>query len=108
MLVEIKSYATYFCKAPYSPLFGHHGSLKEYVQMAKLTTYRLSPEQIADVLEHDPRTIRAWQTALGQKSRSVHLALCPLIGLTLGGGATRRTVVGVPSQKPTTVGVYWL
>lgn len=72
-----------FAESAYSPLFGHHGSLKEYVQVAKLTTYRLSPEEIADVLEHDPRTIRVWQTALGQKSRSFHLALCTLIGLTL-------------------------
>ena len=72
-----------FSETAYSPLFGRHGSLREYVQTAKLSTYGLSTDQIADVLEHDARTILQWQTALGQKSREFHLALCSLIGLTL-------------------------
>ena len=70
----------------YSPLFGCHGSLREYVQTAKLSTYGLSTEKIADVLEHDARTIRQWQTTLGQKSQEFHLALCCLIGLTFPEG----------------------
>lgn len=32
----------------YSPLFGCHGGLTEYVQTAKLSTYGLSTDQIAD------------------------------------------------------------
>ena len=72
-----------FSETVYSPLFGRHGSFKEYIQTSKLSTYGLSTEQIADVLEHDARTILHWQTALDQKSREFHLALCSLIGLTL-------------------------
>ncbi|WP_013334776.1 IS1 family transposase [Gloeothece verrucosa] len=72
-----------FSEMAYSPLFGHHGSFKEYTQTAKMSSYGLSCDQIADVLERDSRTIGQWQKALGQKSRSVHLALCCLIGLTL-------------------------
>lgn len=72
-----------FSETAYSPLFGHHGSFKEYVQTAKMSGYGLSSEQIADVLERDGRTISQWQKALGKKCRSFHLALCSLIGLTL-------------------------
>ena len=72
-----------FSETAYSPLFGRHGSFKEYVQTAKLSTYGLSTAQLADVLEPDSRTILQWQTALGQKSREFHLTLCCLIGLTL-------------------------
>ena len=72
-----------FAETAYSALFGHHGSLKEYVQTAKMSTYGLSTEQIADVLERDGRTILEWQKALGQKCESFHVALCTLIGLTL-------------------------
>ena len=67
----------------YSPLFGHHGSFQEYIQIAKMTTYGLSSEQIADILERDSRSILEWQKALGKKSQSFHWALCTLIGLTL-------------------------
>ena len=52
-----------FSETAYSALFGHHGSLKEYVQTAKMSTYGLSTEQIADVLERDGRTILEWQKA---------------------------------------------
>ena len=72
-----------FSETAYSPLFGHHGSFKEYIQTAKMTAQGLSTEQIADILERDQRTILEWQKALGQKSESFHLALCTLIGLTL-------------------------
>jgi IS1 family transposase len=68
---------------PYSNLFGHHGSFKEYSQTAKMPSYGLSNEQIADVLSRDGRSILEWQKALSQKSQSFHLALCTLIGLTL-------------------------
>ena len=72
-----------FSEMAYSPLFGHHGSFSEYTQTAKMSSYGLSCDQIADVLERDPRTILQWQQALGQKSQSFHLSLCTLIGLTL-------------------------
>ncbi len=72
-----------FSEMAYSSLFGHHGSFLEYTQTAKMSGYGLSCDQIADVLERDPRTILQWQKALGQKSQSFHLALCTLIGLTL-------------------------
>ena len=52
-----------FSETAYSALFGHHGSLKEYVQTAKMSTYGLTTEQIADVLERDGRTILEWQKA---------------------------------------------
>ncbi len=38
-----------FSETAYSDLFGHHGSYKEYVQTAKMSSYGLSTEQIADV-----------------------------------------------------------
>lgn len=72
-----------FSETAYSHLFGHQGSFKEYTQTAKMSGYGLSTEQIADVLERDERTIWSWQKALSQKSKSFHLALCSLIGLTL-------------------------
>ncbi len=72
-----------FSETAYSSLFGHHGSFKEYIQTAKMSSYGLSTEQIADVLEKDRRTILEWQKALSQKCESFHLALCTLIGLTL-------------------------
>ncbi len=40
-----------FSEMAYSSLFGHHGSFQEYVQMAKMTSYGLSCDQIADVEE---------------------------------------------------------
>ncbi len=40
-----------FSETAYSPLFGHHGSFKEYVQTAKMSSCGLSTEQIADVKE---------------------------------------------------------
>ncbi len=72
-----------FSEMAYSPLFGHHGSFKEYTQTAKMTTYGLSSDQIADVLDRDSRTVGPWQKALGNKSQSFHFALCTVIGLTL-------------------------
>ncbi len=72
-----------FSEMAYSPLFGHHGTIQEYIQTAKMTSYGLSCDQIADVLERDARTILQWQKALGKKSQNFHWALCTLIGLTL-------------------------
>ncbi len=72
-----------FSETAYSELFGKHGSFKEYEQTAKLCKYALSTEQIADVLDKDPRTIKQWQKAIGEKSRSFHLYICSVIGLIL-------------------------
>lgn len=72
-----------FSETAYSDLFGKHGSWKEYVQTAKLTKYGLSSEQIADVLEKDPRTIAQWLEALAEKSQTFHGFICLIIGLSL-------------------------
>ena len=72
-----------FSETAYSQLFGKHGSFKEYEQTAKLLKYGNSADAIADVLERDVRTILAWQRAIGNKSRSLHLYICSVFGLIL-------------------------
>lgn len=72
-----------FSETAYSDLFGKHGSFKEYEQTAKLSTYGLSTDQIADVLEKDTRTISQWQKALGQKCQRLHIFLCLMIGINI-------------------------
>ena len=57
-----------FSETAYSSLWGHHGSFKEYVQTAKMSTYGLSTEQIADVLERDGRTIKEMAESIIVKS----------------------------------------
>jgi DNA-binding NarL/FixJ family response regulator len=51
----------------YSELFGFGGTFQEYEQVTKLSTYGLSSEAIADVLNRDPRTIDKWLAAIGKK-----------------------------------------
>ena len=65
-----------FSETGYSELFGKHGSFKEYEQTAKLATYGLSAEPIADVLGRDMRTVETWLKAIGQKGEQFHLFLC--------------------------------
>jgi len=48
---------------------GKHGSFKEYEQMAKLSSYGLGTDAVADVLQKDRRTIKQWQKAVGQKGQ---------------------------------------
>lgn len=72
-----------FSETAYSELFGKHGSFKEYEQTAKLTKYGNPANAIADVLEKDVRTILAWQSAIGKKSKSFHLYICSVIRLIL-------------------------
>ncbi|WDN89707.1 hypothetical protein BuS5_02675 [Desulfosarcina sp. BuS5] len=67
-----------FSKTGYSDLFGKHGSFKEYEQTAKLNSYGLGTNAIADVLQKDRRTIEQWQ-----KGQQFHLFLCFTIGLTI-------------------------
>jgi IS1 family transposase/transposase-like protein len=72
-----------FSETAYSDLFGKHGNFKEYEQTAKLTTYGLSSEQIADVLEKDTRTIIQWQKAISKKCQHFHLFVCLMIGINI-------------------------
>jgi transposase-like protein len=56
-----------FSETRYSELFGLGGSFKEYEQVAKLSSYGLGGEAMADVLNHDPRTIDKWLFAIWKK-----------------------------------------
>jgi len=57
-----------FSETRYSDLHQKQGSFKEYEMASKMTTYGLSHEQIADVLERDVRTIEEWLESIGKKS----------------------------------------
>ena len=59
-----------FSEMSYSDLINKKGSDKEYRQTLKLINYGLSAEQIADVLEKDPRTIEVWLRAIAEKSKN--------------------------------------
>ena len=72
-----------FSETGYSDLFGKHGSFKEYEQTAKLSSYSLSTDAIADVLQKDRRTIEQWQQAIGEKGQQFHLFACFTIGITI-------------------------
>jgi IS1 family transposase len=72
-----------FSETGFSNLFGNHGSFKEYEQTAKLNSYGLHTDQIADVLDKDPRTIEGWQNAIGVKSQSFHNFACTVIGIII-------------------------
>ena len=72
-----------FSETGYSRLFGKHGSYKEYEQVAKLSTYGLSPDAIADVLGIDVRTVELWLMALGNKGQQVHFYLCLSVGISI-------------------------
>ncbi len=67
----------------YSELFGKHGNFKEYELAAKLSTYGLSSDAIADVPGRDVRTVLAWQQALGHKGQRSHQSLCLFIGINI-------------------------
>ena len=72
-----------FSEMSYSNLINKKGTEKEYRQTFKLIKYGLSSEQIADVLEKDPRTIEAWVKAIAEKSKNFHNFVCLLIGITI-------------------------
>ncbi len=72
-----------FSETGYSELFGKNGSFKEYEQAAKLSTYGLSADAIADVLGRDVRTVLQWLPALGHKGQQLHLFLCLSIGINI-------------------------
>ncbi|WP_202895347.1 IS1 family transposase [Iningainema tapete] len=72
-----------FSETAYSNLWRKQGSEKEYIQTAKLSTYGLSAEQIADVLERDIRTIEDWLGGIAEKSQRFHESICLIIGITI-------------------------
>ncbi len=72
-----------FSEMSYSNLINKKGTEKEYHQTFKLIKYGLSSEQIADVLEKDPRTIEVWLRAIAEKSKNFHNFVCLLIGITI-------------------------
>lgn len=72
-----------FSETEHSDLFGKHGSFKEYEQTAKLSSYGLATDAIADLLQKDRRTIEQWQKAIGQKGHQFHRFFCFTIGLTI-------------------------
>jgi len=72
-----------FSETRYSGLFGFGGNFQEYEQVTKLSTYGLSSEAIADVLNRDPRTIDKWLAAIGKKSEQFHLFICLTMKLKL-------------------------
>ncbi len=72
-----------FSGTGYSDLFGKHGSFKECEQAAKLATYGLSTEPVADVLGRDIRTVETWLKAIGQKGQHFHMFLCLTIKINI-------------------------
>jgi len=60
-----------FSETGYSDLFGKHGSFKEYEQTAKLSSYGLATDAIADVLQKDRRTIEQWQKSYWTKRPAI-------------------------------------
>ncbi len=70
-----------FSEARYSNLYGKHGSFKEYVQCCKMLKHGLHPEAIADILEHDVRTILTLSEAIATKAEKIHirLSMCLII-----------------------------
>jgi len=72
-----------FSEKIYSELYRKGGSYKEFTQTAKLASYGLSTDAIADVLERDRRTIQVWIDSLGVKSHSFHIFVCTLLSLTI-------------------------
>ena len=72
-----------FSEMAYSGLVNKKGSDQEYIQAAQLIKCGLSCEQIADVLERDVRTIKAWVAAISQKSQNFHNFICLFIGITI-------------------------
>jgi hypothetical protein len=50
---------------------------------AKLSTYGLSAEQIADDKTRDVRTIEEWLSGIAEKSERFHKSICLIVGLML-------------------------
>jgi IS1 family transposase len=50
--------------------------VKQYEQVAKLSTYGLASEAIAEVFNREPRTIDNWLSAIGRKNEQFQLFIC--------------------------------
>lgn len=72
-----------FSETGYSDLFGKHGSFKQYEQVAKLSCYGVSADEIADVLALDVRTVVGWQRCMSQKVNHFHQLICTLLTLNV-------------------------
>ena len=72
-----------FSETRYSDLYKKPGSFKEYEMASKMSSYGLSPEQIAEVLERDVRTIEEWLQAVGKNSEQIHRFFCLTLKLKL-------------------------
>lgn len=72
-----------FSETKYSDLHNKQGSFKEYEMAAKMTSYGLSHEQVADILGRDIRTIEQWLKNIGKKSEVFHLFICGFLKLNL-------------------------
>lgn len=72
-----------FSETGYCELFGKHGSFKLYEQVAKLSCFGVSSQQIADVLNLDVRTVESWQRCIRKKSNIFHSFMCTLLTLNL-------------------------
>jgi len=72
-----------FSETRYSDLYKKQGSFKEYEMAAKMSSYGLSNDQVADVLERDERTIEQWLKDIGKKSEQFHIFLCLTLKLKL-------------------------
>jgi len=72
-----------FSETIYSDLHKKHGSFKEYEMAAKMVSYGLSIEQIADVFGRDARTLEQWLKNIGKKSELFLMFLCSFLKLNL-------------------------
>jgi transposase len=50
---------------------------------AKMTSYGLSYEQVADILGRDVRTVEQWLKNIGKKSEKFHTFICWFLKLNL-------------------------
>ncbi|WP_202895879.1 hypothetical protein [Iningainema tapete] len=56
---------------------------KNIFKQLSLSTYGLSAEQMADVLERDVRTIEEWLLGISEKSQRFHKSICLIVGVML-------------------------
>ena len=103
-----------FSEMSYSDLINKKGTDQEYRQTFKLINYGLSAEQIADVLEKDPRTIEVWIQArreadlfeIAEKSKNFR-AFCLSVNWHYNRISSKvRIMVLSQKQKSATLAIY--
>lgn len=72
-----------FSETNYSGLFGKQGSFKEYEQAAKMSSYGLGVDAIADVLQVDTRTVATWLQCISKKANLFHDTMCLYLTMSL-------------------------